>query len=76
MSFSAHGCNASYIARRVRGDSPGMDTLGTTYMRRGITEGEHDIRQLEGTLVALSNNNSQTSSLAILHEMSSARCRT
>lgn len=53
-----------------------MDTLGTTYMRRGITEGEHDIRQLETTLVTLSNNNSQTSSLAILHEMSSARCRT
>ena len=31
LRFSVDGCDASYIARRVRGNSPGLDTLGTTY---------------------------------------------
>jgi hypothetical protein len=46
LRFSVDGCNASYIARRVRGDSPSMDAVGTTYMRRGTSEDEHDIRRL------------------------------
>ena len=49
LRFSVDGCNASCIARRVRGDSPSMVAVGTTYMRRGISEDEHGIRQLETT---------------------------
>jgi hypothetical protein len=59
LRFSVDGCNASYIARRVRGDTPSMDAVGTTYMRRGISEDEHDIRRL-WTALWTRNRNRQT----------------